>query len=247
MGHHKYSVLKNAFTLAEVLITLGIIGVVAAMTLPSLVMHYQKQQTIAQLKKVYTVLSQAIEHSKADNGDVSTWGLESIPGQSFDGNNKEKVLDAFASTYILPYLKKIKEREYTNFRNLGYDGIYDVDGSLNAFHFTRASYMMVLNDGTILTLDMDSTSNVGTEDDPVFLMRGIMFLVDLNGKRRPNRLGRDVFVFFLNSTTGKFSFYRYGDNEKRDTVHERCTTVRGDYCGLLIMMDGWQIKDDYPW
>lgn len=210
-------------------------------------MHYQKQQTIAQLKKVYTVLSQAIEHSKADNGDVSTWGLESIPGQSFDGNNKEKVLDAFASTYILPYLKKIKEREYTNFRNLGYDGIYDVDGSLVATHFARESYMMVLNDGTILTLDMDSTSNVGTDDAPLFLMRGIMFLVDLNGAKRPNRWGRDLFSFFLSSSSGKFSFYRYTDQTNRASALNMCSNVRGDYCGMLIMLDGWQIKDDYPW
>lgn len=45
-----------AFTLAEVLITLGIIGVVAAMTLPTLINNYRKQETIAKLKKVYSVL-----------------------------------------------------------------------------------------------------------------------------------------------------------------------------------------------
>ena len=42
---------KYAFTLAEVLITLGIIGVVAALTMPALIGHYKKVQTIAQLKK----------------------------------------------------------------------------------------------------------------------------------------------------------------------------------------------------
>lgn len=42
---------KVAFTLAEVLITLGIIGVVAAMTLPTLIANYQKRQTVVQLKK----------------------------------------------------------------------------------------------------------------------------------------------------------------------------------------------------
>ena len=42
---------KKAFTMAEVLITLGIIGIVAAMTLPSLVGNYQKKQTAMQLKK----------------------------------------------------------------------------------------------------------------------------------------------------------------------------------------------------
>ena len=45
--------MKKAFTLAEVLITLGIIGIVAAMTLPTLIGKYQKKQTVTQLKKAY--------------------------------------------------------------------------------------------------------------------------------------------------------------------------------------------------
>lgn len=51
---------KIAFTLAEVLITLGIIGIVAAMTLPALINKYQQKQTITQLQKVYSVLNQAL-------------------------------------------------------------------------------------------------------------------------------------------------------------------------------------------
>ncbi len=45
--------MKKAFTLAEVLITLGVIGVVAAMTMPSLVANYQKKVWVNQLKKLY--------------------------------------------------------------------------------------------------------------------------------------------------------------------------------------------------
>ena len=44
---------RSAFTLAEVLITLGIIGVVAAVTIPALVTTYQKRATESQLKKAY--------------------------------------------------------------------------------------------------------------------------------------------------------------------------------------------------
>ena len=44
---------KNGFTLAEVLITLGIIGVVAAITLPTVIQNYQKQVLVTQLKKMY--------------------------------------------------------------------------------------------------------------------------------------------------------------------------------------------------
>ena len=51
---------KCAFTLAEVLITLGIIGVVAAMTMPSLISHYRHKVLETQFKKAYSVLSQAM-------------------------------------------------------------------------------------------------------------------------------------------------------------------------------------------
>ena len=46
----------KAFTLSEVLITLGIIGIIAAMTLPSLVGRYQEKVTVTRLKKYYSIL-----------------------------------------------------------------------------------------------------------------------------------------------------------------------------------------------
>ena len=52
--------MKNGFTLAEVLITLGVIGIVAALTMPSLIANYQKQVTISKLKKIYSILGQQI-------------------------------------------------------------------------------------------------------------------------------------------------------------------------------------------
>lgn len=64
-----------SFTMAEVLITLGIIGIVAAMTLPALIQKYQKQETSARLKKFYTTMNQAIMMSEIDNGDMRYWIL----------------------------------------------------------------------------------------------------------------------------------------------------------------------------
>lgn len=61
------------FTLAEVLITLGIIGVVAALTLPSVIQKYQKKVTVERLKKSYSTLAQAVQMSVKDNDEVETW------------------------------------------------------------------------------------------------------------------------------------------------------------------------------
>ena len=59
-----------AFTLAEVLITLGIIGVVAAMTMPVLIQNHQEKVTVTRLKKAYSILSQAYMSSSAENIDI---------------------------------------------------------------------------------------------------------------------------------------------------------------------------------
>ena len=61
---------KVAFTLAEVLITLGIIGVVAAITIPGLVADYQKKVLVAQFKKSYSNLSNALNLVQAEYGTV---------------------------------------------------------------------------------------------------------------------------------------------------------------------------------
>lgn len=59
---------KKAFTLAEVLITLGIIGVVAAITIPGLITKYQKLATVVKLKKVYSQLNQVMLSINDDPG-----------------------------------------------------------------------------------------------------------------------------------------------------------------------------------
>ena len=63
--------LKKAFTLAEVLVTLGIIGVVSAMTVPTLMQNYQRKSYVTQLHKVYNELSQALVQYQNDNNALN--------------------------------------------------------------------------------------------------------------------------------------------------------------------------------
>ena len=65
--------MKKGFTLAEVLITLGIIGVVAAMTMPSLIQNYRKKEATTRIKKFYSMMSQAVLLSTNDNGEPTEW------------------------------------------------------------------------------------------------------------------------------------------------------------------------------
>ena len=63
-----------AFTLAEVLITIGIVGILAAITIPSLITKYEKQKVATKLKRSYAELGNVIKMAEADYGDSSGWG-----------------------------------------------------------------------------------------------------------------------------------------------------------------------------
>ena len=64
---------KLAFTLAEVLITLGIIGVVAAITLPTMIAKSKKRVVETQLKEYYSMMNQAFKLAENDYGDMGGW------------------------------------------------------------------------------------------------------------------------------------------------------------------------------
>ena len=96
---------KKAFTLAEVLITLGIIGIVAAMTIPTLMSVFAKRRTETQLKAFYSKINQTIKMSIAENGDPEGWIDEK--GYTYD----EQV--EFLKQYIFPYMKNLGYEECT--------------------------------------------------------------------------------------------------------------------------------------
>ncbi len=104
MEHHlnKYF----GFTLAEVLITLGIIGVVAAMTMPSLIQNYQKRQTAVRLEKFYSIMSQAVLQWQNDEGIITGDSMFTLE----DVNNLEKLKNWF-NNGIGKYIKTITDED----------------------------------------------------------------------------------------------------------------------------------------
>ena len=92
---------KKGFTLAEVLITLGIIGVVAAVTIPALVTTYQKRATESQLKKAYSTLVNALRMSENDP-DFNYTPPETY-GVTLDTHDAYGIFES----YFAPYLQGI--------------------------------------------------------------------------------------------------------------------------------------------
>ena len=222
----------TAFTLAEVLITLGIIGIVAAMTMPALISHHKKIETSARLKKFYSSMEQAIRLSEIDNGDSREW-IKASTQKDEEGNSdyeaNGKASKEFFMTYLAPYFKYIKITEGENFTDEngeqtgnGTQGtVYLADGS--SFRFNNGSCMD--------------------------------FIFDANGNAKPNVVGRDTFVFYMcfSDSTRKsvcgngnkaFCTKRQVYNNRTELINA-CKT-NAYYCSALLEHDNWEFKDDYP-
>ena len=192
---HYYRSIKNGFTLAEVLITLGVIGVVAAMTLPSVIAKYQKQQTIAKLKKAYSTLGQLVLRSQEDNGPAAFSTSDTVDAE---------VVKNFFNTYWFPYLNGPviskegilpygKDYAYSTLNGKAYDTSIFTKYSVGRVYFTT-------NDGIAYYVEMmrwdkeyDDDGNLVSQTPKYNTRQGVY--IDLNGLNPPNTMGKDVFIF----------------------------------------------------
>ena len=231
---------RCAFTLAEVLITLGIIGIVAAMTMPSIIADYQKKQTVTQLKKVYSELAQAAEMAKLEYGDPSSWDY-SVNGSEFFNKYLSSYTEISNTTIGVVRLNGIKYYGASGAEEIYLTALYD-----DADIITLPSGTQIFASNTIPPTSDRSIKRKG-------------FVIDLNGFKRPNKFGRDLFL--LSVTENGVRPMSNDDNEPSDVVRTRaelrdgpsaqgyqCNRQgRGMWCAALIIVDGWQISDDYPW
>lgn len=99
---------EKGFTLAEVLITLAIIGVVAALTIPTLMANYQKTQYVAQLKQVYSQLSQNIKLLMVDENVDNITDCD-ILNMKDDWSDFDETLQRGGEFFLKKYFKIVKD------------------------------------------------------------------------------------------------------------------------------------------
>ena len=170
---------RDAFTLAEVLVTLGVIGVVSALTIPTLVGNYQKKTYITKLNKVYSGIQQAAVKYKNDKNAVNLReaGLTSQAEiKNFLQNNFKVVADCGSV---------VKEPCFSASYNDLNGGSHDTNDSWGA------ASSVLLADGTGIIVDYPAyyTQTV----DGVTSYHGHM-IIDVNGPQGPNIGGRDIFL-----------------------------------------------------
>lgn len=226
---------RIAFTLAEVLITLGIIGVVAALTVPNIISKYRKQLTLSQLKSAYSLLSNAYKLSVANNGDWLKERYESAYSVSVSKQDFDK--------YFRPNLGVIKDCK--KLTECGYDS----DSPFKSIHTKEPVEFVVIDGHRYYMLKNGMTLFYRDKPGDGGKFAELFLSVDLNGPKKPNILGVDLFYFAI-APEGDFSTvvprlftWEYSQ------VNEEC--IKGYYggtgCTAKIIRDGWQIKDDYPY
>lgn len=207
---------KSGFTLVETLITLGIIGVVAAITMPTLINNYKKTQTAEQLKQTYTLLQNAIQMAEKDYGEKQSW---EFPTQN----------DIFFQTYFNPYLKVIKTYSHSEIEKIA------KRKCLNDTKYDETFNHYQLTNGSLVSIGICNHCRP----------KCVTILIDVNSIQKPNKGGIDIFRYSFTLNDGLYSSGKGLDRDSLKKLGCSKGTA-GHYCPTLIMYDGWKISKDYP-
>ena len=210
-----------AFTLAEVLVTLGIIGVVSAMTVPSLMQNYQRQSYVTQLHKVYNELSQVLVRYQNDRNALNLFeaGLNSTASVQNMLTSYTKVIATCDSAAEPCFASAYKYQSGTAVTS-GYTA------DIKAYVLASGAAIRPLYKATTTKL--------------------VNFMVDINGPKGPNIVGRDLFFLYLykngliddgtDATTDNAPLTK----EQRTALGSCTSSLTG--CFGRILNDNWEMK-----
>ncbi|MBR1753460.1 type II secretion system protein, partial [bacterium] len=206
----------RGFTLAEVLITLGIIGVVAALTIPTLISNNNKRIVETRLAKFYSTINQAIELSEVENGDKTKWDLLST-------NADDNI--AWFNKYLEPYLKTTKVVAEN-----GGSSIYFPDGSMSRFSINGWYFYPKAN---------DYGKQTSKQVSYMFNFRPRCYVGQDEVCKYHLNKGLEPYKFEWDGTEESLKNHAsFGCYSETSSSH--------NYCTALIQMHNWKIPDDYP-
>ncbi len=256
---------KFAFTLAEVLVTLVIIGVVAVLTVPGMVSNHQKKLYVAQLQKGYNQLQELLNSVLvADNVEylADTELMQSINGTHIGDSDDQSAF----SSILGQYMKIQKVCQPHDFSKGCHDIIYSSMTDSYGSHGRGADLQVFTKDGMIYYFHNYFSKNPYVYDDDICKKikqdggtlcmshtsyTGIQACleIDVNGVKKPNKYGRDLFRFHVDDK-GRLIPYgsplAFGDDSNSDSSSLFSCNNSHSYgisCAAKIMADGW--KMDY--
>lgn len=244
---------RYAFTLAEVLITLGIIGIIAVLTIPMVTAHYQKKALEAAAAKGYSVVNNLISRAEADYGSVRDWSEWDENRHVNPDGSQTAIRDVLMKYLNGAIFYKNENTDSPTVKAMCYEE------GLNYKKYKWLSGNVEINDplsGRISSLQLEDGMCIGFrslrsgENDDALQW----IIMDVNGRmNKPNTAGKDLFFYYL-LKNGKIVPFGYNwtkeqlvDPYKNNSCTKELNRNGGAACTAKIMADGWKIKKDYPW
>ncbi|MBQ4114197.1 prepilin-type N-terminal cleavage/methylation domain-containing protein [bacterium] len=250
---------KFGFTLAEVLITVGIIGVVSALTLPTLVKNYRNEVLAKSLIAAISDFEVAMQMLIMKDGVNNLWETEAwdkIPGDGLNATSTDNVIIDFEEN-----IGRIIRLEDSGASSNFYTSIRNLDGANlvveNIVKNTRAfrSKNNVIYHISISNADRTYVPVPSEDRNKTSLYQLAAFvMIDTNSAEPPNMLGRDIFEYYL-GIDGKLyprqsreaCLYNSSDIGPGDPIstyenpEPRCKANKGEYCGAYLQENGYKI------
>lgn len=223
--------MKKGFTLAEVLITIGIIGVVAAITIPGLITTYKKHVLETKMKEFYSIFNQSLKLAEADYEDMEGWDYSAGTTKDEDGNiiHRSNITNyEWFQRYLQPYLK--------------------TSTVVNKYHLYYVWY-----DGFGIEFINGTAVSCGTFDGGVQGKLVCMYYPNAEKMRNvkdntneANRLipGKDYFLFEIKHELENKGLRPYNSNSCYQTTGTQYLPSPG--CAKLIIDNNWKIPKNYP-
>ncbi len=225
---------KCAFTLAEVLITLGIIGVVAAITIPSLMAATQEASLVPKVKKTYSTLAQALKLASNDYDTPGDFSLIFEEGKSASQITKELATYINGARYC-DAGSNAKGCSDLNYK-IKYASLIKNGDSNTAAQSSQIinSPRIVLMDGTVIAITTQGRGCGDYEASGAILNNGVNtgnmwhqirsncgeIFFDVNGPKRPNQFGVDAYGINVYQNSLGFNYWSvYGTNSLRNILN----------------------------
>lgn len=220
---------KKAFTLAEVLITLTIIGVVSAITVPTLKNKMQNHTTYTALKKYHSIYSNAFMLA---NNEFGLFDAEEY--NDADNNSTIKLME-FIGTYVKS-VKICKNNEagcWSEKAKALNNKVY-AEGSTTTGQGYNVS-CAALNDGSYYCLDFWNGANYAANyfGTKINSIKFAVIWVDINGNQKPNVVGRDIFAFVLDGP----KLLPAGTYQTTNCTPNNSSTLAGYMCANKVISE----------
>lgn len=239
--------MKKAFTLAEVLITLGIIGVVAAMTIPELLQRAEEKIVVNRVLQVYSILTNTYNALLDEYGSPDSW--EGIDAKNSNSENSLIVANYFAKKTKLNNICLTTDPKCHHYNNkIEYDAL--APGALLPAYKVLHDAAGQLNDMTLIFSQASASCNgwnqyswdtVTKNPNSLYYHACGTISVDINGISKPNIYGRDLFKFIYTDSkivpvgTPPTPHYNLSTSCNPNRKASWDGSTNGDFCAAWII------------